>query len=169
MFHSKPELSAVEMLLRVAGFALVEGFDNADQSREFLETGWSLMPQYDGRLENEVKARDRYKDLPLSQALGEIGPHTEGVAYQVPPQYLALYCITPAEIGGETCIYDGFKVFTGLDRGQWDFVCNKRFDFMTEGNYAKEKEQHSLKPMVIKNTKNQLQFNFSSNFFTYGS
>lgn len=168
MFHTKPELSAVEMLLKVAGFALVEGFDNADQSRDFLEAGWALMPQYDGQLVNEVKPRDKYKNLPLSQALGEIGPHTEGVAYQVPPQYLALFCVTPAEIGGETCIYDGLKVFTGLDRSQWDFCCNEHFDFMTEGNYAGESKQHSVKPIVLRNEKDQLQFNFSSNFFTYG-
>lgn len=168
MFQTKPDQSAVEILLRVAGFALIEGFNSPAQSREFLESGWSLLPQYDGRLENEVKAKDKYKDLPLSQALGGIGPHTEGVAYQVPPQYLALYCIKPAEMGGETCIYDGYRVFTGLNREHWNFCCNEHFDFMTEGNYAKERKVHSAKPMVTKNENNMLQFNFSSNFFRYG-
>ncbi|MBE0369940.1 TauD/TfdA family dioxygenase [Pseudoalteromonas aurantia] len=169
MIHSHlSELESVRLSLKVSGFSIVNGFQNENEAEDLLKSQWELAPQYDGNLINHVKSSKQYQDLPLSKSKGEIGPHTEGVAYRMPPRYLALYCVEQAEVGGNTHLYDGFKVFSALKKEQWDVGINHRFNFKTAGKFSDEQENHALKSIISEKEDNGTLFNFSSNFFKWG-
>ncbi|MCG7490560.1 TauD/TfdA family dioxygenase [Vibrio sp. Of14-4] len=168
MYCTTADKTAISLLLKTVGFALVEGLEDEESCHQFLDQHWKLDRQYDGQLVNEVKAKKQYGNLPLSQAHGEIGPHTEGVALKKPPKYLALYCLQPAKELGETHIYDGYRVLSKLDRAQWQTCCSLPVNFQTKGNYSDESSASSCKNVVVSNEDGRVQINFSTNLFTWG-
>ncbi|MGY0234107.1 TauD/TfdA family dioxygenase [Longispora urticae] len=96
-------------LVARTGWAYITGagefFDHASAVAAFGE----LMPQRDGQLVVDIKPRPDLEDVRSSLNTSELAPHTENYEFPgVPPAYVALWCVRPAEgPGGETLLVDG--------------------------------------------------------------
>ncbi len=164
-----PDYETARRQLRIQGYALLGPFEDAHTSRAFIEGAWPLLPQYDGEYVYHVRARPEYDNLPLSQGRLAIGPHTEGIAYETPPRYLALHCLHQATCGGgHTNLYDGHRVLGELAPSELEFCKTELFEFLTSGSFGTEKLNCSRKPIVQFSSEGELQISFSDNFFRWG-
>jgi 4-aminobenzoate N-oxygenase len=99
-----------------AGWTTIAGVAGLAEVPGVLAAFGETMPQYDGQLVHEVKARPEYEGLRFSKSANEIGPHTEALVLDPPPRYLALYCVAQARCGdGHTALADGFAFLDGLE------------------------------------------------------
>jgi alpha-ketoglutarate-dependent taurine dioxygenase len=96
--------------------------DSFDYVR-FLQQFGELMPQYDGNIIWTVKYDPTYEEAATglgSLILGGLPPHTECYELEgLPPNYLALWCVKPAEGGGgETTLADGYTLIASLTKDE---------------------------------------------------
>jgi hypothetical protein len=77
----------------------------------------SIIPQFNGQTAFAITRKPGYEDLPYSQSMNSIGPHTEAPVYGPPPRYLALHCHHQATCGGgHTGLVDGYQFLKSLER-----------------------------------------------------
>lgn len=89
-----------------------EGFDHIG----FVKCFGDLVPQYDGELIWSIKAEERFSNVYHSLNNKPLKPHTECYEFQdVPPKYLALWCVkAPEDGGGQTTLADGYAFIKSL-------------------------------------------------------
>lgn len=95
-------------LLTQHGYVQLHGLPEDFDHLSFLQEYGELMPQYDGELIWSIQALERFDDLYHSLNTKPLNPHTECYEFQsVPPKYLALWCLKPADDeGGQTTLAD---------------------------------------------------------------
>lgn len=169
-FFQPADIDSSVRALNEQGWFVVGNLQDAVSAERFLETYWTLIPQYDGQISNGVKAERQYADLPLSGSTDEIGPHTDGIALQTPPDLLALYCVQPAKCGGGyTNLSDGYKILPELDKDELKLCREKHFRFYTEGELLEEK-RHEAEHCIVEDLEESrsTRINFSHNYFYWG-
>lgn len=102
----------VRQLLDEDGYVYVarvpDGFDYLSWLRRLGEP----VKQYNGDLIREIKPDpDIGDDVYSASNIRELTPHTEAYEFEgLPPRYVALWCIQPAQgPGGETTLADGYR------------------------------------------------------------
>lgn len=165
----EPDHEAAAVQMRIHGYALVGPFNDEQEGRAFIEDAWTLLPQYDGEYVYHVRARSEFAALPLSQGYLAIGPHTEGIAYESPPRYLALHCLQPAGCGGgHTNLYDGYRVLGELQPAELRYCRSESFQFLVSGQFDRDRPNRASKPIVGLSPAGELRISFSDNFFRWG-
>ena len=170
VYDLQTEFDSSVRALYERGWTVVEGLEDPQAAERFLHATWTLIPQYDGQISNAVKADTQYADLPLSGSSDEIGPHTDGIALETPPDLLALYCVRPAKCGGGyTNLSDGYRIISKLEKVELDFCRQRSFSFYTEGQLSEEK-QHEAEHCIVENLDETrpARINFSHNYFSWG-
>lgn len=113
---------------------LPEDFDHV----RFLQQFGTFIPQFDGKtLIWSVKYEPKsigYGSL----TFGALPPHTEGYELEgLPPKYLALWCVKPAECGGgQTTLADGYAFFASLTKEEQHQLCRTICEFRTDERVA---------------------------------
>lgn len=108
---------------------LPEGFDHV----EFLKSYGELMPQYDGELIWSIRALERFDDLYHSLNTKELMPHTECYEFtDLPPKYLALWCLEPAsDPGGQTTLADMYGFLATLSEAEREELARREYEFVS--------------------------------------
>ncbi len=108
---------------------LPEGFDHL----EFLTRYGELMPQYDGELIWSIRALERFDDLYHSLNTKPLNPHTECYEFTgVPPKYLALWCLKPADDGGgQTTLADLYGFLDTLGEADRRRLAQRGYQFVS--------------------------------------
>ncbi len=105
-------LTEAVAMLEADGYAYLSGADDGfDHIAEAGRFGRHV-PQYRGDLVREVKPDPALADAAISaNNMKALSPHTESFEFTgLPPRYVALWCVRPAEgPGGETTLADGHR------------------------------------------------------------
>ena len=108
--HRHEELSA-------RGWTVLTPDEFADDVLGTLQAFGPVIPQFNGQTAFAITRKPGYEDLPYSQSMNGIGPHTEAPVYGPPPRYLALHCHQQATCGGgHTGLVDGYELLAFLER-----------------------------------------------------
>jgi len=156
--------------------------------RELAEQGWTLLqpeelsadlyqtlapfgrviPQFNGLYTFEVTLKPGFDDLPYSQSMNGIGPHTEAPVYDPPPHYLVLHCHHQAPCGGGyTQLADGLEFLKTLPADLKDWIKHNPVAFNATAKPG-ETTRRVLEEYIFKaNTEGDI-FRFSYNQFHYG-
>ena len=133
-------VASCKALLAEQGWAILpphllhdeSGDRNGDDSgvRASLRAFGDIIPQFNGHDTFEVTLKPGFENVPYSQSLNGIGPHTEAPVYEPPPKYLALHCHRQAQCGGgHTLLADGFAFYESLDGNLKDWAEESWIDF----------------------------------------
>jgi alpha-ketoglutarate-dependent taurine dioxygenase len=108
---------------------LPEDFDHLT----FLQRYGDLMPQYDGALVWSIQAQRRFDDLYHSLNTRPLNPHTECYEFEgVPPKYLALWCLKPAEDGGgQTTLADMYGFLGTLTDAERERLASRAYRYVS--------------------------------------
>lgn len=125
---------ALHRRLAADGYAYVDGVP-----AEFDHAGWlaanvgPLMPQYDGQTIWSIKAEPRYEGVYHSLNMQPLTPHTECYEWaEVPPRYLALWCVVPGEdSGGQTTLGDGYAFLDTLTAPERELLASRQWQFVS--------------------------------------
>ncbi|MFD6299163.1 TauD/TfdA family dioxygenase [Streptomyces sp. NPDC060235] len=104
--------SALHRFGYVHGVGIPDGFDYPG----FLAEFGAFYPGPSGNVIEDVKAEAGMDDVYYGSNRRALLPHTEGYEFtDLPPRYLALWCVTPpAGAGGETTLFDARDVVQQL-------------------------------------------------------
>jgi alpha-ketoglutarate-dependent taurine dioxygenase len=169
--HATPlAYDAFRATLADRGWAILQAEDIGNDPVAILNQIGRIVPQYNGQDTFEVTYQKGFDDVPYSQSMNGIGPHTEAPAYDPPPRYLALFCHRQARCGhGETLLADGIDFFdNALSSELRDWAFTNPVNFLAAAKPGSEevgqklshlRETHSNEPML----------RFSFNLFRYGN
>lgn len=120
-------------LLLEHGYLFMHGVPEDFDHVEFLKNYGGLMPQYDGELIWSIKAMERFDDLYHSLNTKELMPHTECYEFSdLPPKYLALWCLEPAsDEGGQTTLADLYGFLTTLTEEERTELAKRQYQFVS--------------------------------------
>jgi alpha-ketoglutarate-dependent taurine dioxygenase len=124
------EHGLVEKLLASDGHVYIRSVPDDFDHVSFLARFGNLIPQYDGNLIWSIKPDLRFDNVYSSLNTQPLYPHTECYEFpSTPPRYLALWCLTPAEAGGETTLADGYTFIRSLDPALQLAATHRLYDF----------------------------------------
>lgn len=131
-----------------------EGFDHV----ALLEGFGDLMPQYDGKTVWDLKPEPGMDDVYHSRNTRALLPHTEAYEYTgLPPRYIALWCLQPADVGGETTLADGARLLAGFDAADRAAMRTRRYRwFSSEGLARRNIRLESVHPILQEHAGAQL-------------
>ncbi|NWA01366.1 TauD/TfdA family dioxygenase [Pseudomonas gingeri] len=156
--------------------------------RELAEQGWTLLqpgelstdlyetlapfgrviPQFNGLDTFEVTLKPGFDDLPYSQSMNGIGPHTEAPVYDPPPRYLVLHCHRQATCGGgHTQLADGLAFLKTLPADLQAWIEGNPVAFNATAKPG-ETTRRVLEEYIFKPAADGDIFRFSYNQFHYG-
>ena len=162
--HRHEELSA-------RGWTVLTADELADDVAGTLQQFGPIIPQFNGQTAFAITRKPGYEDLPYSQSMNGIGPHTEAPVYAPPPRYLALHCHQQATCGGgHTGLVDGYRFLALLERTepqlhQW--LVETPVEFVATAKPG-EAAQRRVKEYILTPTPDGDIFRFSYNQFHYG-
>lgn len=100
--------------LRDFGFVIVKdgprGQGKENSSKEIEQVAGLLGELADAAYGKVFELTPKLKDLTLGNTTHPVPPHTDESYLHTPTGILILYCVTPAEDGGETVLVDGFNL-----------------------------------------------------------
>lgn len=130
-----------------------------------------IIPQFNGQMAFAITRKPGYEDLPYSQSMNGIGPHTEAPVYGPPPRYLALHCHQQATCGGgHTGLVDGYEFLAFLERTEPElrtWIDETPVEFVATAKPG-EAAQRRVKEYILTPTEAGDIFRFSYNQFHYG-
>ena len=130
-----------------------------------------VIPQFNGQTAFAITRKPGYEDLPYSQSMNGIGPHTEAPVYAPPPRYLALHCHQQATCGGgHTGLVDGYEFLAFLGRTEpelREWIDDTAVEFVATAKPG-EAAQCRVKKYILTPTEEGDIFRFSYNQFHYG-
>jgi hypothetical protein len=131
--RSNAALATVKKRLTEYGFVYIEGLPDGFDHVMYAEQLAPLLPQYDGRFVWSIKADPKFDEHYHSLNTKALNPHTECYEYEgIPPQYLALYCVTPPHCGGgHTQLADGYQFVSSLSSNVRDHCSQHKFKFVS--------------------------------------
>ena len=162
--HRHEELSA-------RGWTVLTADEFDDDVVGTLQQFGPIIPQFNGQTAFAITRKPGYEDLPYSQSMNGIGPHTEAPVYAPPPRYLALHCHQQATCGGgHTGLVDGYRFLALLERTepqlhQW--LVETPVEFVATAKPG-EAAQRRVKEYILTPTPDGDIFRFSYNQFHYG-
>ena len=104
--------------LQLDGYLLVNNFNQKNLIKLASSLG-KIRLQNDSKL-TEIEYVENHDNLSLTR--GSLMPHVEGLYLKNPPSYLILFCISAAESGGETILYDGQEAAKLLGNDYYDIT-----------------------------------------------
>jgi hypothetical protein len=130
-----------------------------------------IIPQFNGQMAFAITRKPGFEDLPYSQSMNGIGPHTEAPVYGPPPRYLALHCHQQATCGGgHTGLVDGYEFLAFLERTEpalRTWIDETPVEFVATAKPG-EAAQRRVKEYILTPTEAGDIFRFSYNQFHYG-
>lgn len=129
--YAELTVERLRKLLDANGYAYVDQVPEGVDYVALLEGVGPLMPQYDGELIWSIQALERFDDLYHSLNTKPLLPHTECYEFPgIPPKYLALWCLTPAEDGGgQTTLTDMYSFLNTLDPAEREHLASHTYQF----------------------------------------
>jgi alpha-ketoglutarate-dependent taurine dioxygenase len=165
-------IAAVKAQLSWRGWTVVENMHDKAKVLELLQSLGTLLPQYTGQLEYDVKSVPGFENFQYSQSANTIQPHTEAPVYTPPPKYLALYCQRQARCGnGHTLLADGFGFIQTLSNDLRAEVLTRPINFSgfrTPEKGAEEAPQVYSSVLSV-SPKGEPILRFSYNVFRYNN
>jgi hypothetical protein len=162
--HRHEELSA-------RGWTVLTADEFADDVVGTLQEFGTIIPQFNGQTAFAITRKPGYEDLPYSQSMNRIGPHTEAPVYGPPPRYLALHCHHQATCGGgHTGLVDGYQLLALLERTEpqlHNWLAETPVEFVATAKPG-EAAQRRVKEYILTPTEDGDIFRFSYNQFHYG-
>ncbi len=133
-------LALVRQLLAADGYVYVTGVvDGFDYLSELSRLG-EPMEQYNGALIRDVQpAPDIGNDVYSASNTRELTPHTESYEFDgLPPRYVALWCVQPAEgPGGETTLADGYHFIQQFSVPDQELMRSRVYEWRSSPSLAK--------------------------------
>ena len=157
--------------LAARGWTVLTADEFDDDVVGTLQQFGPIIPQFNGQTAFAITRKPGYEDLPYSQSMNGIGPHTEAPVYAPPPRYLALHCHQQATCGGgHTGLVDGYRFLALLERTepqlhQW--LVETPVEFVATAKPG-EAAQRRVKEYILTPTPDGDIFRFSYNQFHYG-
>ncbi|MDI2591847.1 TauD/TfdA family dioxygenase [Pseudomonas sp. N3-W] len=162
--HRHEELSA-------RGWTVLSADELSDDVVGALEEFGQIIPQFNGQTAFAITRKPGYEDLPYSQSMNGIGPHTEAPVYGPPPRYLALHCHRQARCGGgHTGLVDGYEFLSFLETADpelREWINDTPVEFVATAKPG-EPAQTRVKEFILTPTEDADVFRFSYNQFHYG-
>jgi hypothetical protein len=157
--------------LSVRGWTVLTADELADDAVGTLEGFGPIIPQFNGQTAFAITRKPGYEDLPYSQSMNGIGPHTEAPVYGPPPRYLALHCHRQARCGGgHTGLVDGYEFLSFLDSADpelREWINDTPVEFVATAKPG-EPDQRRVMEFILTPTEAGDVFRFSYNQFHYG-
>ena len=162
--HRHEELSA-------RGWTVLAPDEFADDVVGTLQEFGPIIPQFNGQMAFAITRKPGYEELPYSQSMNGIGPHTEAPVYAPPPRYLALHCHQQATCGGgHTGLVDGIEFLAFLEHTDpelREWIDDTPVEFVATAKPG-EPAQRRVKEYILTPTEEGDIFRFSYNQFHYG-
>jgi alpha-ketoglutarate-dependent taurine dioxygenase len=115
------DVEAIRDQLRCVGYAYLPALAADFDYLNALHQLGPLLPQYDGQLVRDIKPDPSISnEIRSALNMAELTPHTEWYEFpNLPPRYVALWCVHPAEgRGGETTLADGSAILGHFDEDE---------------------------------------------------
>lgn len=157
--------------LAARGWTVLTPDEITDDVAGTLHEFGPIIPQFNGQTAFAITRKPGYEDLPYSQSMNGIGPHTEAPVYAPPPRYLALHCHQQARCGGgHTGLVDGYQFLALLKRTEpalsaW--LDDTPVEFVATAKPG-EAAQRRVMEYILTPTEDGDIFRFSYNQFHYG-
>ena len=125
-------------------------------------TKTQLMPQDSGELIYPVKSVFGFEQQSDSKSQNELRAHTEASYLSLPPKYLALRCVQPAQCGGGfTTLADGEEFLRTLTEQEQKLLLKSRYKF------ANKDRTRKITAPILEFYQNKLMFRFSFNILAH--
>jgi len=155
----------VRQLLDEDGYAYItgvpDGFDYLSQLRRLGEPA----RQYNGGLIRDVKPEpDISDDVYSASNTRELTPHTESYEFDgLPPRYVALWCVRPAEgPGGETTLADGYRFLRQFSPDDQAVMRTRIYEWWSSPSLASRGVQMSARHPILESHASGLVMRYSS-------
>lgn len=154
-----------EQLITEHGYVLMCNVADDFDQVGFCRSLGSFIPNYTGAVVGDVRPEPGMDDVYHAGNTRPLTPHTEGYDFRiVPPRYIALWCLQPAEgPGGETTLADTqpwLEALTVDERTRLESCC---YEWKTtEGVQRLGLDLHTKHP-VLENHDGQMIVRFSCN------
>jgi alpha-ketoglutarate-dependent taurine dioxygenase len=157
--------------LATQGWTVLTPEEFAHDVEGVLQGFGPIIPQFNGQTAFAITRKPGYEDLPYSQSMNGIGPHTEAPVYGPPPRYLALHCLRQATCGGgHTGLVDGIEFLQSLqasDPELREWLHDTPVEFVATAKPG-EPDQRRVMEYILTPTEAGDIFRFSYNQFHYG-
>jgi alpha-ketoglutarate-dependent taurine dioxygenase len=138
-----------------------DGFDYVSEMRRFGE----LVLQYNGALIRDVKpAPDIGNDVYSASNTRELTPHTESYEFEgLPPRYVALWCVRPAEgPGGETTLADGHRFLDRFSASDQELMRSRIYEWRSSPSLEKRGVQMFARHPILEPHRDGLVMRYSN-------
>jgi alpha-ketoglutarate-dependent taurine dioxygenase len=117
------------------GYVHITGLPPDADHEQLIAPVGPRFPHFDGRTTWDIEADSAFDDTEHSLNTKELAPHTEYYELDgVPPKYLALWCINPAEDGGGvTTLCDTSQLVADLDDAEREVLASTPVAFSSCG------------------------------------
>lgn len=167
--HASLDLRQEELAIR--GWTVLTPNEFAHDVEGVLQVFGPIIPQFNGQTAFAITRKPGYEDLPYSQSMNGIGPHTEAPVYGPPPRYLALHCLRQATCGGgHTGLVDGLEFLQSLEQDDpelREWIHDTPVEFVATAKPGEPGQRRVLEYILTPAEKGDV-FRFSYNQFHYG-
>lgn len=120
-------------LMEDNGYVLFQNVPSEFDPVAFCKALGDFVPQYTGVLVGDVVAEPGMDEFYHAGNSKPLLPHSEGYDFEgLPPRYLALWCVTPAEgTGGETTLADAYAWVATLSEEDRSHLFERVYEWTT--------------------------------------
>jgi hypothetical protein len=132
-------LADIRQALTEHGHAHITGLPDTFDYPAALTAFGPLIPQYSGELVRDIRPQPEFDGMISALNTGKVWPHTEWYEFpDLPPRYLALWCIHPADgPGGETTLVDGHRLLGEFTPADLDRLRQPVYQFGASASLAR--------------------------------
>jgi alpha-ketoglutarate-dependent taurine dioxygenase len=158
-------ISGIRRFLRADGYAYLHAMTSEfDHFSELLRLG-EYVKQYEGRLIRDVQPDPKLADAPISASnMKALSPHTESFEFdEVPPRYVALWCVRPAAgSGGETTLADAHQFLREFSEPDIRLMHSRIYEWRSPGSLSREGITMSARHPILEQQPDALLMRYSS-------
>jgi alpha-ketoglutarate-dependent taurine dioxygenase len=159
-FSEKDQEKALKQNGHIYLSNLPPDFNWKSYTQRFTKT--QLMPQDSGELIYHVKSVPGHEQQSDSKSQNELRVHTEASYLSLPPKYLALWCVQPAQCGGGfTTLADGEEFLRTLTEQEQKLLLKPRYKF------ANKDRTRKITAPILEFYQHKLMFRFSFNILAH--